>query len=190
MRLSLNRCHVRLEHPAAQTSLLAMGGFFFLRVLLYFGLRDLSDTSAGALIGGAILPMLLSGAYLVLVRFLRFAKPLPFCIGAAAVCGILAFRGFAMGNVVLVFLHTMLLLLGGAAIVGMFLGVVPKNVSAFAPLAAAVALRVIAYDLPHIAAFGDLQQLTDELSTLCLMIWVCCIPLLVCPEAVPAKTAQ
>ena len=119
-QMNLKRYKMDMDGKNLRGCLACLGLAFFLRVLYYFGCVRIENVGIWQLLSWLILPMLLEGALIVLLRVLRLDAPGIYAILGAVMGLILVFQSFGYGSVlrtilaILAYIGCSVLLLGVA----------------------------------------------------------------------------
>lgn len=137
----------------ANTSAVLMGLSFFLRVVYYFGLTNLSACGVGEILFHMALPLLLCGVYIALLSGAKLNAPGIYGMIGAALCVLMVLWGFSTGSVVRVILGLICYLFAGAVLVATAGGYLPGMLLASALFAVPVFVRFFFFDLGKIGIF-------------------------------------
>lgn len=105
------RCVIRMEDRWITPSLLMAGLSFFILMVSYFGLRNLSDCSAAEIVFTLALPGVIMVGYMALMRGLRFPVTPVYGIMGAMLCVVYCVQTFLAGGVLNIILWTFLYLI-------------------------------------------------------------------------------
>lgn len=108
------RCVIRMEENWLTPSLLMAGLSFFVLMVSYFGLRNLSECTAAEIVFTLALPGVIMVSYMALMRGLRFPVTPVYGVMSALLCVVLCVQTFLAGGVWNIILWTFLYLLLGA----------------------------------------------------------------------------
>lgn len=152
-----------------------MGLSFFLRAVYYFGCVRIETVGFWELLSWLILPMLLEGAFIVLLRVLKWDAPQLYGLMAAGFGLVLIFQSFGYGSIlrtvfsILAYLGCTVLALGVAQ------GYLSKQIAVMAYLVTALARLLIfelvplVFHLRVVAFVKDATGLIVLLALMCLM---------------------
>lgn len=123
-----------------------MGCAFFLRAVFYFGFTRPETVGVWNLLIFLVLPMALEGAFVVLLRGIRYNAPGIYGIMGAAYCLLLMMQSFQYGSVVRIIFAVIAYLMCGAAVIVVTGGLLSKGV-AVSILFLTLAVRFLFFDL-------------------------------------------
>lgn len=157
-QFNLKRYRMDMDGKAMNTGLAAIGSSFFLRAVYYFGCVRIENIGFLELLLWMILPMLLEGALIVLLRVIRLDAPGIYAILAAAFGLVLMLQNLDASDLVRMILSILAYLCCGVLILGVAKGFLSKQIAVTAYLVTALVrffgfemvqfvmkLRVIAY---------------------------------------------
>ena len=157
----------------AKVSAGLMGLSFFLRIVYYFGFQNLMDISFGEILTFMFLPLLLCGAYLVFMCYLRYNSPGVFGMIAAGLCVLMLIWGCCTGNVLRIVLGFVLYAAAGIVILTTSGGFMPDLLLSKVLFALPLVLRVLIFGIGDLTA-GFTAAL--HLSTTFLLASLFCLP--------------
>ena len=167
LQLDLNRFRVDTDAWSATAAAVLAGVFFFLRAVWYFGFVNLRDCGTWELIGRMILPMVLTGALMILLRGVKLKWGVVYGGIGLAICVFLLIWCFDLSGVSLV-LNFILLLLGDLCLAAECLGVLGSRWYALGACLGALVCRVLFWDLPRLAQLKEPAFLIGEAAVLSL----------------------
>lgn len=144
---------------------------FFLRVIHFTILSNITTFGGGALFLHLILPLLLCIIGMILFRALRLRHPLIYAILGALLCIMLLIWNCSSGNVLRIVLSVIWYLVCGSALVMTALGFIPWKLPVSTAFAVALFVRLFVYDLGKIAKLGWVP----EGSALCILAALFCM---------------
>lgn len=153
-----------------------MGVAFFLRAVYYFGFTRPEAVGAWNLIIFLILPMLLEGAFMVLMRGVRYNAPGGYGLLGAGYCLLLMIQSFQSGSIVRVILSVIAYLICGAALVAATGGLLSREVAATA-LFVTLAVRFLFFDLSGYIFSFRIVGFIQEAAALCGILSLGCLSL-------------
>ncbi|MBE6924006.1 MAG: hypothetical protein E7466_02035 [Ruminococcaceae bacterium] len=137
-QLNFKRYRMDLDGKSLNVGLAALGLSFFLRALYYFGCVRIENVGFMELLLWMILPMLLEGALIVLLRVLRLDAPGLYAILAAAFGLVLMLQLIGYGSVLRLVLGILTYLSCGVLILGVAGGFLSKQIAVAAYLVTAL----------------------------------------------------
>lgn len=156
-----------------KTSAVCMAASLFFRLVYYFGFMNLADCGFGEILFSMLLPLLLSGAFVVLIHFLQWNAPGTYGLIGAAFCLLMIVWSFSSGS----FLRIVLSAAWYAIAAGVFLsctgGSLQSRGLCIMMFGAPIAVRFVVFDIGRLS----ITQWALEGSVLCLLAAVMCIPL-------------
>lgn len=158
-----------------QAAMSLMGLSFFLRVVYYFGCVRIETVGFWELLSWLILPMLLEGAFIVLLRILKWDTPRLYALMAAVFGVVLIFQSFGYGSVLRTVFSILAYLACTVLALGVAEGYLSKQIAATAFLVTALARLLIFELVPYvfhlriIAFIRDVSGLVVLLALMCLM---------------------
>ena len=140
----LARCQIRMDSRWVSLSAACMGISVFLRTVYYFGLINLRDLDSFTLAMEVIVPMVLAGLYLLVVKGLQLNAPvlLGIMIGLFSINALVPNHNGTMGIVAGV-----LMLLLAVVYVATGLGLLPNRIAVVLLAMAVVGVRIWGVDL-------------------------------------------
>lgn len=161
------------QHMAAAA---LMGGAFFLRAAYYFGFTRPEEAGVWNLLIFLILPMLLEGAFMVMLRGLRLNMPGTYGIMGAAYCVLLLLQSFQAGGLLRIILAVPAYLICAAALVGVGWGLLSKSLTV-AVLLVTFAVRFLVFDLSGFVFSLRVIAFIREAAALCGILSLVCLAL-------------
>lgn len=138
------RCYIQMDSRWANASAVCMGCSMFLRSVYYFGLINLMDLNGFDIFMQVILPMMIAGGYLVMIKALRLNSPVLF----GGLIGIYALNHMiTMGTSASAIVGGLLLAATAVLFAATSMGYIPSRMPLIAVSMAALALRFLAVDL-------------------------------------------
>ena len=128
-----------------QTFCILCGLAFFLRTVYYFMFTNHADLSTAAIIFSMILPLLVTGAVLVVLKFLRLNVPNVVGILGALLCLLLMCGSFFTGDVLRIILAVVVYGGGGALLFATVYGFVPTRQFVMILFGIVLAVRILFY---------------------------------------------
>lgn len=111
-------------------SALLMGLSFFLRIVFYFGLTNLSTCSVGEVLFWMVLPLLLTGGYVVFMSALKRNAPGVYGLIGAGLCLLMIVWSFPTGDVLRIVLSVLVYFAAGVVLIGTTGGYLPGRLLA------------------------------------------------------------
>lgn len=146
-----------------------MGLAFYLQIVYYFGFTRLEQLGIGKMFLMLILPSLLSLAFVVLMRGIRFNNPTVYGAMSMAYCLILMFQSFFSGSVLRIVLACIIYLACTVLILMVVLKILNKWFAVGALLTAAAG-RFLIFDLvPYVLKFRAIV-LISEAAVICALL--------------------
>ena len=102
-----------------------MGVSFFARMVYYFGVRNIIDCGVLEIIISMILPLLLTGAFLVLISTVKHNVPALYALIGCCLCGLLLIEGLFTGNILRIILSILFYAAAGALLLITTAGYLP-----------------------------------------------------------------
>lgn len=149
-----------LDGSSAQITASLMGIAFFLRIAYYLGFTRPEALGVGNLLVFLILPMLLEGGLMVLLRGVRLNAPGLYGILGAVYCVLLIIQSFQYGSVLRTVLAVAAYLLCGGSTLCAVKGLLNKSLAAVLCFLTAV-VRVVAFDLGYLFALRIVSLLPE-----------------------------
>ena len=157
-----------------------MGISFFLRIVYYFGLTNLSDIGIGEIVLEMVMGILICGLFLFLLSAVRLNAPGLYGILGAGYCLVLIVGLFLNGGWVHILLGTVWYLLAAPVLLATVGGYLPGKLLSAAMFAVAWIVRFYCFDLGQLGLFAWVL----EMSTLCAIAGLMCLPM----SLIPAKS--
>lgn len=142
----LKRYRIKWEGKSIHAAMMFLGLAFFLRAVYYFGCTPIETVGFWELLTWLILPMLLEGLMIVLLRILKWDAPGVYSILAAAMGFLLILQSFGSGSVLRIVLSILANVGCGVLIVGIAGGYLSKQIGVTAYLITAL-MRFICFEL-------------------------------------------
>ena len=139
---------------------------FFFRTVYYFMFINPADLSLGAILFSMILPLLVTGGILVVLKFFRLDVPNVLGILGAASCLLLMCGNFFTGDVLRIVLSVLVYLGGGALLIGTVFGFVPTRQFVMILFGVVLVLRFLLYapGFRVVSWFLEISELTMIMS--------------------------
>ena len=137
-----------------------LGVSLFARVVYFFGLMNMTECGAGAVIFDMILTMALSVGFLVLFSAMRRNVPGVYALMGAGFCLLLMISTFAGGNAWRIVLAVLGYILTGGALVVTIAGYLPGKLLSSALFVLCGVVRLLAFDLGKISLFTWVIELS------------------------------
>ena len=165
-----HRYRMDFTSKAASISALCMGVSLFLLSVYYFLLRDLSSIKSAEAIFGLVIPMLVSVAFIVLIRFVKWNAPGLFAIIGAVVCLTLMITAFSSGSLLRGILGGVWYIFCGIILIAVAGGYFPGTMPACVMFSIALIVRLLAFDL----RLRGVSNWVHELAILSMIFaWIC-----------------
>ena len=164
---------IDFKSPWASRCAALLGVSLFIRVVYFFGLMNLTECSAGAVIFDMILAMGLSVGFLVLFSAMRRNVPGIYAIMAAGFCLLLMISTFPSGNALRIILAILGYILAGGVIVMTIGGYLPGKLLSSVLFVLVAVVRLLAFDLGKISLFTwviEWSWLLIRISLFCLTL--------------------
>ena len=155
----------------AQPSAVLMGLSFFLRIVCFFGLRFLSDWTFFDVVFQIFLPLLLSGAYVVLIRALRLNAPGLYGLIGAGLCVLMFLWSFSSGSIWYILLCLVFYTAAGVVLLATSGGYLPGKLLSSVLFAIPLIIRLLGLNVLTLKIDGlflELSELLQLASLLCL----------------------
>lgn len=137
-QMDLKRYRMDMDGKSMRACLACLGLSFFLRALYYFGCVRIETVGFWELLTWMILPMLLEGAFIVLLRVMRLDAPGIYAILAAAFGLVLILQSFGYGSLLRTILGILAYLGCSVLILGVAGGFLSKQIAVAAYLVTAL----------------------------------------------------
>lgn len=154
-----------------QPSAVLMGLSFFFRIVCFFGLRFVSDWSFFDVLFHMIFPLLLGGAYIVLLRAVRVNAPGLYAILGAGLCVLMFLWSFSGGNIWYILLCFVYYIASGAVLIATAGGFLPGKLLSSAMFLVPFILRFLRLNVFSIMIDGlflELSVLLQLAALFCL----------------------
>ena len=164
------RYQMNFRGPWLMPAKVLMGLSFFLRIVYYFGLTTFADHSFGEVLFFMILPLLICGAFIVVMSSLKLNAPPIYGVIGAAMCLLLLIWSFFCGDALRIVLSILLYLSAGAVLVLTSMGYLPGKLLSSVLFALPLVCRILFYR-QGIAVFDwclEASVLTMLASLFCL----------------------
>ena len=159
------RQHIVYNKWLSASAVLSGIAFFFV-IVNYLGLKNLLDVNIGEIIFCFIMPMLLLGGYIVLLRVMHSNVTPVYGLLGVLFCLYMLIRSFSYGNVLHIVVAVIWYLLSGIIFFGTTFGYIstkaPLLIACFVPLV----FRIIFVDIKLFLSISFLSMI-PELTTLC-----------------------
>lgn len=153
-----------------------MGVAFFLRAVYYFGFTRPETLGAWNLLIFLILPLLVEGSFMVLLKGIRYNAPGVYGILGAVYCLLLMLQSFQSGSVVRIIMSVIAYLICGAALVTVTGGMLSRGVAVTA-LFTTLAVRFLFFDLGGYIFSFRIVGFIQEAAALCGILSLGCLSL-------------
>lgn len=150
---------------------------FFLRIVYYFGLKNLRDIPGSEIFATMILGLLLCAGFVVVLNYLRLNAPGIYGILGAAHCLLLIIGNFSSGSGMRIVLSIIWYLLCALVLLATIAGYLPGRLLSAGMFFMAALVRLLAYDLGKIG----LLRCVTEAAVLCAILGIAAIPLALKP---------
>jgi hypothetical protein len=167
-----NRYVMNPDGKWTRASVLCMAGALFSLAVYYFGLRGLISVGFLEAVFCLFLPLILMGAFIVLIHFMKWNAPGLFAIIGLLLCVFLFFGLFGSGSILRIILGVIWYPLSALILIACAGGYLPGKKPAVYAFPIAILFRVI-LNLGKIGLFGWVYELSAilTLSALaCLMM--------------------
>lgn len=154
-----------------------MSASFFLRIVYYFGLKNLRDIPGSEIFATMILGLLLCAGFVVVLNYLRLNAPGIYGILGAAHCVLLIIGNFSSGSVLRIVLSIIWYVLCALVLLATIAGYLPGRLLSAGMLFMAAFVRLLAYDLGKIS----LIRWVTEAAVLCAILALAAIPMALKP---------
>ena len=151
-------------------SALLMGLSFFLRIVYYFGLTNLSTCSFGEVIFFMILPLLICSGYVVAMSALKLNAPVIYGMLGAGLCLLMVFWSFPTGDVLRIILSILIYVAAGTVLLATTGGYLPGKLLSSVLFALPLVCRFLFYR----GGIGILDWFL-EISVLSLLVSLFCL---------------
>lgn len=150
---------------------------FFLRIVYYFGLKNLRDIPGSEIFATMILGLVLCAWFVVVLNYLRLNAPGVYGILGAAHCLLLIIGNFSSGSVGRIVLSVIWYVLCALVLLATIGGYLPGRILSAGMFFLAALVRLLAFDMGKI---GLLRWVT-EAAVLCAILALAAIPLALKP---------
>lgn len=154
-----------------------MSASFFLRIVYYFGLKNLRDIPGSEIFATMILGLVLCAGFVVVLNYLRLNAPGVYGILGCAHCLLLIIGNFSSGSVLRIVLSVLFYALCALVLLATIAGYLPGRLLSAGLFFLAVLVRLLAYDLGKIS----LIRWVMEAAILCAILALAAIPLALKP---------
>lgn len=166
--------HMDFNGKPHQAAAAFMGGAFFLRIAYHFGFTRPEEAGFVNLLLYLILPLLLEGAFMVMLRGLRVNLPGTYTIMGAAYCVILLLQSFQSGSLLRIVLSVVAYLACAAVLVGTGWGLLSKSLTTGIILVT-LAVRLLVFDLSGYVFALRVIPFIREAAALCGIASLACL---------------
>lgn len=142
----LKRYRIKWEGKSIHAAIIFFGLSFFLRAVYYFGCVPIETVGFWEVLTWLILPMLVEGALIVLLRILKWDAPGVYSILAAAMGFLLILQSFGSGSVLRIILAVLANIGCGVLILSIAGGYLSKQIGVTAYLITAL-VRFFCFEL-------------------------------------------
>ncbi len=143
-----------------------MGLSFFLRVLYFFGLVNLSDVGAGVIFLDLILPLLFCAGYLIVFSVMKLNAPGIYAIAGSIFCLLLMLWNFSGGDVLRSILSVVLYILAAVVLLATAGGYLPGKLPSTLIFSVLLIARLLMYSLNQ----TGLGEYILEFSAVCILV--------------------
>jgi len=154
-----------------QPSILLMGLSFFFRIVYYFGLTNLTQVNFLEIVFSMILPMVLCGGYIVLMRAMQVNNPAIYGMIGGALCVLAFFWSFSTGSIVRIILSLIVYPATGIILLATVCGYLPGRLLSSVLLVGLAVIRFLFFGLGKITLIGWCL----EISVLAMLISLFCL---------------
>lgn len=151
-------------------STICMAASFFAGMVYYFGITNLAECGFGEILFLMILPALLSGGYVFLMKIRQLNAPGIYGILGAVLCLCTLIGCFYSGNAIRIILGIVWYLLCGGAILACVGGYLPGNTPVTAAFGIAIAVRLLFFPVRGLNLGLWVKELSTLLSLTALMM--------------------
>lgn len=169
LQLNMKRYKMDLSGKGMQGALVAMGLSFFLRMVYYFACVRIETVGVWELLSWMILPILLEGGFIVMIRILRLNLPGIYALMAAAMGLLMIFQSFGYGSLLRTILSIVAYLGCSVLIIGVAGGFLSKQIAVAAYLATAL-VRFFGFELFQMLFRFRVTALIKDLTGLLALI--------------------
>lgn len=168
-----NRTSMAISGKWAKASALLMAVSLFLRAVYYFGFTNFVDISIMEVVFSALLPLILSSAYVVLLYGLHWNAPGTYGMIAAVFCGLLIIWSFFTGSFLRVILCAGWYGIAGGIVLFSAAGSLQNKSLCVAAFTIPIFVRLFVFDLGRLGIF----ETVGEASVLFLLASLACLPM-------------
>ena len=168
-QFNLKRYRMDMDGKTMNAGLATMGLSFFLRAVYYFGCVRIENVGFLELLLWMILPMLLEGALIVLLRIIRLDAPGIYAILAAAFGLVLMLQNLDTSNILRMILSILAYLCCGVLILGVAKGFLSKQIAVTAYLVTAL-VRFFAFEMVQFVLKLRIVDFIKEVTGLLVVI--------------------
>lgn len=143
---NMKRYRIKWEGKSIHAAMIFFGLAFFLRAVYYFGCVPIETVGFWEILTWLILPMLVEGLMIVLLRILKWDSPGVYAILAAVMSLLLILQSFGSGSILRIVLSVLANVSCGVLILGIAGGYLSKQIGVTAYLIAALT-RFFAFEL-------------------------------------------
>ncbi len=160
-----------------------MSASFFLRIVYYFGLKNLRDIPGSEIFATMILGLVLCAGFVVVLNYLRLNAPGIYGILGSAHCLLLIIGNFSSGSVLRIVLSIIWYALCALVLLSTIGGYLPGRIMSAGMFFFAAFVRLVAYDLGKISFL----RWVTEAAVICALLALAAIPLALKPIKTKAK---
>lgn len=150
---------------------------FFLRIVYYFGLKNLRDIPGSEIFATMIAGLVLCAGFVVVLNYLRLNAPGIYGILGCAHCLLLIIGNFSGGSVGRIILSVIWYVLCALVLLATIAGYLPGRLLSAGMFFLTALVRLFAYDLGKI----DLLRWVTEGAVLCVILALAAIPMALKP---------
>ena len=170
----LRRYRMNWEGKSIQAAMILLGLSFFLRVAYYFGCVRIEKVGFWELLTWLILPMLVEGAMIVLLRILKWDAPGIYAILAAGIGMVLILQSIGYASILRVILSLLVYAGASVLVIGVAGGYLSKQIGVAGYFGTA-ALRFLIFEMvPFVFRFRILD-FVKEVTGLVLLLAMGCL---------------
>lgn len=154
-----------------------MSASFFLRIVYYFGLKNLRDIPGSEIFATMILGLVLCAGFVVVLNYLRLNAPGIYGILGSAHCLLLIIGNFSSGSALRIVLSILWYVLCALVLLATIAGYLPGRLLSAGMFFFAAFVRLAAFDLGKIS----LLRWVTEGAVLCVILALAAIPMALKP---------
>lgn len=168
-----NRTSMTMGGKWAKASALLMAASLFLRAVFYFGFTNFADIGFLEVVFSALLPLILSSAYVVLLFGLHRNAPGTYGLMAAAFCLLLIIWSFYSGSFIRVILSAVWYAIAAGVVLFSAGGTLQNKSLCVAVFVIPIVVRFFVFDFGKLGIFESVA----EASVLFLLASLACLPM-------------